>query len=262
MAFVLLSGKPAVRVDLKEAAPIEKTWAAWREAIVNNRPDRQAAADLAALVWQPLRKHLPANTHTVWLVPDGQLSQVPWAALPGTHPTPSCWRNSPSPWCRTARSCSSACRTDLLPRTTRPPSWPSAAWPLKRPPPAPAALQDPALAPTDKLLAWKALPGTASEQTQIAGLARKALNTEPLVLQGAAASIGQVSAALPKVRFATWPRTAFSPIPSSVPPSRSMRNNSCTSAWNARRREHAARRCCRGWCWRGPTSRRRRRAAS
>ena len=65
-----------------------------------------------------------------------------------------------------------------------------------------APIKDLTLAPIEKIITWKALPGTAREQTQIAGLARKALNTEPVVLQGAAAGIAQVCAELPKVRYA------------------------------------------------------------
>src|SRR5262249_35185134 len=85
LAFVLLRGQPAVRVDFPATAPeIETAWAAWRQAIVSNQPDRDAAAALAKLLWLPLRERLPPSIHTVWLAPDGALAQVPWAALPGS----------------------------------------------------------------------------------------------------------------------------------------------------------------------------------
>jgi CHAT domain-containing protein len=38
--------------------------------------------ELARLVWQPLAKHLPAGTKTLYLAADGDLARVPWAALP------------------------------------------------------------------------------------------------------------------------------------------------------------------------------------
>jgi CHAT domain-containing protein/tetratricopeptide (TPR) repeat protein len=202
MAFVLLSGKPAVRVDLGEAAPIEQAWTAWREAIVNNRPDRQAAAALAALVWLPLRQHLPATVRSVWLNPDGPLSQVPWAALPGTRPNTILLEELAVAVVPHGAF--------LLQRSDYQPAAPHAKGTLltvggvayEKAPTGAAAIKNLTLAPTDKLLNWKALPGTASEQAQIADLARTALKTEPLVLQGAAAGIGQVCAELPKVRFA------------------------------------------------------------
>src|SRR5262249_5716454 len=87
VAFVLLRDRPAVRVELKEAAVIEEAAAAWCRAITATRPDekaeRAAAARLAGLVWKPLRDALPADVSTVYLAPEGKLSQVPWGALPG-----------------------------------------------------------------------------------------------------------------------------------------------------------------------------------
>jgi tetratricopeptide (TPR) repeat protein len=44
-----------------------------------------AGARLAALIWQPLTKHL-GNARTVLLAPDGPLAFVPFAALPGSKP--------------------------------------------------------------------------------------------------------------------------------------------------------------------------------
>jgi hypothetical protein len=38
------------------------------------------------LVWEPLAQHLPVGTHTVYVAPDGPLTGLPWAALPGPKP--------------------------------------------------------------------------------------------------------------------------------------------------------------------------------
>src|SRR5205085_8582201 len=88
LAFVLTRDKPVLLIDLKEAEPIEKAWTAWHKAITAPRPsaatERKAAAEVARLVWRPLRAHLPAKVDTVYLCPDGALTQVPFAALPGT----------------------------------------------------------------------------------------------------------------------------------------------------------------------------------
>jgi CHAT domain-containing protein/tetratricopeptide (TPR) repeat protein len=206
VAFVLLGGKPALSVDLGEAAPIEKAWAEWRDAIVQGRLDRQGADAMAALVWQPLRQHLPAKTHTVWLAADGQLAQVPWAALPGAQPNTIVLEELAVAVVPHGAF--------LLDHLQDKPAAPDAKVTLltvggvayEKAPAATAELKGLDLAlspiPDDKLIKWKALPGTATEQTQIAGRARKALKTEPVVLKGDAAGIAQVSAELPKVRFA------------------------------------------------------------
>src|SRR5262249_22288590 len=84
VAFVLHRAHKTGRVALGAAAALEAAWAAWRQALLANAPnERQAAAALAALVWQPLQQHLPAGLHTVYLAPDGDLTRLPWAALPG-----------------------------------------------------------------------------------------------------------------------------------------------------------------------------------
>src|SRR5262249_27551859 len=54
VAFVLRRGRPAARVELGHAQPIEAAWAAWRDALTQDQPDREAAAKLRELVWVPL----------------------------------------------------------------------------------------------------------------------------------------------------------------------------------------------------------------
>src|SRR5262249_24105489 len=90
VAFVLHRDHKPVRVELGPAAAIESAWAVWRKALLANAAnERRTAADFATLVWQPLRKHLPAGLHTVYLAPDGELTRLPWAALPGSHAGPA-----------------------------------------------------------------------------------------------------------------------------------------------------------------------------
>jgi CHAT domain-containing protein/Tfp pilus assembly protein PilF len=88
LAFVLRRGQSVQRVELGEAAPIEKALKQWRREITDWRPDRKATpssadAKLSELVWKPLAQHIPADTATVYLSPDAALTALPWAALPG-----------------------------------------------------------------------------------------------------------------------------------------------------------------------------------
>ena len=55
------------------------------QAIVQGQ-DSPAVADLHKLVWEPLAQYMPKGTTTVYLAPDGVLSRIPWAALPGDRP--------------------------------------------------------------------------------------------------------------------------------------------------------------------------------
>jgi CHAT domain-containing protein/Flp pilus assembly protein TadD len=85
-AFMLGKDQAAVRVKLGEATPLEKAWADWHDAITRDAPayrERRAAAALAKLVWDPIREKLPPGVRTLYLAPDGALTQVPFAALPG-----------------------------------------------------------------------------------------------------------------------------------------------------------------------------------
>jgi CHAT domain-containing protein len=84
-AFVLSNGQPVRMVDLGPAEPIENAVSRWRQAIVGGQ-DSPAAGELRRLVWEPLARHLPIGTTTVFLAPDGSLSSIPWAALPDEKP--------------------------------------------------------------------------------------------------------------------------------------------------------------------------------
>jgi CHAT domain-containing protein/Tfp pilus assembly protein PilF len=84
-AFVLNKGQAVRRVELGAAADVEKALATWRRDIARGHRG-VAARTLRRLLWEPLAKHLAAGVEAVYLCPDGQLSALPWAALPGSKP--------------------------------------------------------------------------------------------------------------------------------------------------------------------------------
>jgi CHAT domain-containing protein/Tfp pilus assembly protein PilF len=83
VAFVLVPGRAVRRVELGHAASIEEALTDWRRAIANGK-ESPAAGALRRRVWEPVAKHLPAGTQTIYLAPDGALARLPWAALPGS----------------------------------------------------------------------------------------------------------------------------------------------------------------------------------
>jgi tetratricopeptide (TPR) repeat protein/CHAT domain-containing protein len=85
VGFLLAKGEPVRMVDLGPAEPIESAISRWRRAIVHGKKS-PAGAELRRLVWEPLARHLPKGTTTVYLAPDGTLSAIPWGALPGERP--------------------------------------------------------------------------------------------------------------------------------------------------------------------------------
>jgi CHAT domain-containing protein/Tfp pilus assembly protein PilF len=85
LAFVLRPGQPVRRVELGPAQPVEEAVNEWRRDIKAGR-DSAAAAALRRRVWAPVAEHLPADTEAVLLAPDGELTALPWAALPGPKP--------------------------------------------------------------------------------------------------------------------------------------------------------------------------------
>jgi CHAT domain-containing protein/tetratricopeptide (TPR) repeat protein len=85
VGFVLAKGQPVLQVDLGPAGPIDEAVRAWREAIVH-RQASPAAEVVRRTVWEPLARHFSPGTTTVLIAPDGPLTAVPWAALPGDRP--------------------------------------------------------------------------------------------------------------------------------------------------------------------------------
>src|SRR5262249_9448096 len=82
VAFVLRQGQPVRRIELGPAKPIEEALGQWREDISNNLAG-VAPEQLRRLPWGQLTPHLGQDTDTIYLSPDGALSGLPWAALPG-----------------------------------------------------------------------------------------------------------------------------------------------------------------------------------
>ena len=81
-AFVVAPGKPTAFVQLDDAKPIDEAVAAWRKHIDINEASL-APAKLRELVWDKVAKHFPEKTNAVFVCPDGDLSRMPFAALPG-----------------------------------------------------------------------------------------------------------------------------------------------------------------------------------
>jgi tetratricopeptide (TPR) repeat protein len=87
-AFVVRPDRPVARLDLGPATPIGEAVRAWRGTLGRPRPlggKDDPAAGLRRLVWQPLENHL-AGAATVLVSPDGRLTYLPFAALPGSKP--------------------------------------------------------------------------------------------------------------------------------------------------------------------------------
>jgi tetratricopeptide (TPR) repeat protein/CHAT domain-containing protein len=85
VGFVLARGRPVRMVDLGAARAIDDAVRQWRGAIVAGQAS-PAATTLRRLVWEPLAGHIPPATTTVIVAPDGELTGVPWSALPGDRP--------------------------------------------------------------------------------------------------------------------------------------------------------------------------------
>jgi CHAT domain-containing protein len=85
IGFVLAKGRPVRAVDLGSATPIDEAVQTWRAAITK-RQASPAAKIIRRAVWEPLARHFAPDTTTVVLALDGDLTAVPWAALPGDKP--------------------------------------------------------------------------------------------------------------------------------------------------------------------------------
>jgi CHAT domain-containing protein len=207
VAFVVRRDKAAVRIELKEAAPIDAAWAAWHRAILagppDNRAERAAAARLAVLVWQPLRDALGAGVKTVYLAADGQLAQVPWGALPGNRLDTVLLDEQMvclvphGPWLLDRLREKDAARAGdtLVAYGGVDYEQEPAAVPKEN------AVHDLAIV-AGKRLVWQGLPATAREQAQIVALAKEVLKDAPIARSGRSASVAQLMEDLPKARFA------------------------------------------------------------
>jgi CHAT domain-containing protein len=208
VAFVLRKDKPDIRVELKEAKPIDDAWAAWHKAITADRYDekaeRQAAKKFADLVWEPIRKQLPDKVKTVYLAPDGKLAQVPWGALPGKKADTVLLDEHAvclvphGPW--------------LLERLEEKAEKQTGSTVVAyggvdydRDPAAVLKPHDDVRGPLlseKRPIKWSDLPGTAREQAAILALAKKALKDAPIARSGRDANTKQLEEDLPKARYA------------------------------------------------------------
>jgi CHAT domain-containing protein/tetratricopeptide (TPR) repeat protein len=104
VAFVVRPDRDVVQVDLREVYPIHQSVEAWRQAILGGGGHFDDTSLQARLqysenevvqlplpqmvrhfVWRPLEKHLD-GIDTVLISPDGIVSRIPFAALPGSKP--------------------------------------------------------------------------------------------------------------------------------------------------------------------------------
>src|SRR5262249_28956307 len=85
LAFVASAGPKIQRVDLGDAKASDDAVISWRRSITR-REASTAPTRLRELVWKKVEDVLPAGTATVYLSADGELSRVPFAALPGRKP--------------------------------------------------------------------------------------------------------------------------------------------------------------------------------
>jgi CHAT domain-containing protein len=79
--FIIRKGRPARRVEIKDGDAVEKDMAGWREEIAKDFHS-DAAARLRDALWLPIRNALADDTDTIYVCPDGELSALPWPALP------------------------------------------------------------------------------------------------------------------------------------------------------------------------------------
>jgi CHAT domain-containing protein len=198
-AFVLVKGQPVQRLELGDAQVIDEAVAAWRQALLDGKTPSPADAP-RRLIWEPLARALPANTETVYLCPDAELAQLPWAALPGG---------------KAGRVLLEDYRLAVVPhgpflleQLQRPvPQQPAEPGRLlaiggvryseAAKPRAAMVLRGPAVG--DQRLRWPDLPGSGRELDQVLALAGQRPATR---LSGTEASIDRVLAELPKAQVA------------------------------------------------------------
>ncbi len=205
-AFLTRKGRPVRRVELGEAGPIEAALAEWRKAIVSRQPDRQPAAAVARLLWEPLRGHLPDRVEAVWLYPSEALCQVPWAALPGKEPDTVLLEEHAVAVVPHGSYLTNALAADHRPGRGVPKVLVLGGVDYDQ---APSASGGPALvtqlAPaavgaTRKGVSF--LPKSVEEVARVGVLARTLLKAEPVTLSGRQAGVAQLLTELPGARYA------------------------------------------------------------
>ncbi len=84
LAFVAARGRPVRCVPLGPLAPLADACRAWLTDLRAGREGAAHAAALRRLAWLPISRSAGPATRLL-IAPDGVLSSVPWAALPGTR---------------------------------------------------------------------------------------------------------------------------------------------------------------------------------
>jgi len=85
VAFVVRADQPITRIELGSARVFQKLITEWRKTYGRKSVEMDTGAELRQLLWEPLAGHLQ-GIETVLISPDGNLSQIPWGALPGDRP--------------------------------------------------------------------------------------------------------------------------------------------------------------------------------
>jgi CHAT domain-containing protein/Tfp pilus assembly protein PilF len=88
LAFVVRPGWPVALVPLGDSRAFDTAVRAWRRPLLGRsqaEPDPAVSAWLRQHLWLPLEKHLD-GVKTVLIAPDGELANLPFAALPGSKP--------------------------------------------------------------------------------------------------------------------------------------------------------------------------------
>jgi tetratricopeptide (TPR) repeat protein/CHAT domain-containing protein len=174
LAFVLARNCEPVLVPLGSAEAIAKEVQSWRQAVGKYQNPDQVGAELRRRVWEPLRKHRGDAT-TVLLAPDGPVSGLPFAALPGSKPGSYLIEEVTIGYVTSGRHL-----LELDADTSRPKS--SGLLALGG---LSYGKRDPKKGDAPKL-AWSDLPGTRLEVERLAQTFRKQFpkEREPLLLQG------------------------------------------------------------------------------
>jgi CHAT domain-containing protein/Flp pilus assembly protein TadD len=208
VAFVLHRGAPPCRVELGPAAPIDEAVGAWRQQLARGDGEAKGgrpASELRRLVWLPLARQLPPGTDTIWLAPDGLLTGLPWAALPGSRPGTILLEEyalAVAPHGRFLAEQLSAGRGREPPEqgallAVGGVSYDQAAQAVAVPGSGQEGLR--AAARPNGKVSWPVLPGTAREVDQVVRLAHKRPIRER---RGRAAGPAQILVDLPEVRYA------------------------------------------------------------
>jgi len=204
-AFVLQKGRPVHRVELAAGAAIEKDLTEWRDDVTKGlRGD--AASRLRSSVWGPIAKVLGDDVQTVYVCPDGALSALPWAALPGAadgHVLLEDYTFAVVP-----------SGPFLLEQLSRPADKDGAAGVLLA---VGGVRYDRDGAPADKTgRPWPALPATDRERAGVVAAAGKLPKPPAVVeLSGADADVAQLVKDLPAARWAHLATHGFFAAPKS-----------------------------------------------